>query len=55
MDCASAYGSSVALCDVCPAHMPPDAAREDLVAGGRLFWPETTYRVPANRVCGVGV
>ena len=47
--------SSFALCHFFLASVLPDAARDDLAAGGRLFWPETTYRVPANRVRSVGV
>ena len=35
--------------------MPPDAARDDVVADGRLFWRDTTYRVPASGVGSVGV
>ena len=46
--------SSLALHRFRLAPILADAARDDLVHGGRLFWPETTYRVPANRVCSAG-
>ena len=47
--------SSFTLHHLYPALVLPDGARDDLVGGGRLFWPETTYRVPASGVRSVGV
>ena len=46
--------SSFVLCHVYPASALATTARDDVVGSGRLFRRETTYRVPANKVRGVG-